>query len=627
MKKFFCSFFLFASLVSLGFSQNFAAVPIESPIYEILDLASIRGLLSPRAGSKPWTQAQVLQAINEILGSEKTGIGKLNNVERAILEREKAKYAARKNGFDWRRGSFYAAAKIPKTEIKISTNIGLALDTEFSGGIGITNSNFDWGGTLLLKAYIQGDIGNNFSYNIRPSGMLIKAPRNVVGMQHTYYDGYLHDTPSDEFVDRVLPVYGEPPAYFPFTYRKKWDGSIFFFDQLDAAGFNSWPNKIAGAYALNSEIAASFIDNRLNFRIGRITHEWAAMAPGSSLSFNAGARPFLAIEGQFQPVSWFNISSLTGILEYFNNSGEIKGDAAPSQNAFSISMLEFNIGNFLHIDIGDTVIWPKRLDFGYANSTTSSFFYQNNIGDFDNLGIFVNIKGQIFDLMNLWFSFYDDEAALQSGMHLLDRSMIAYQGGTKINIPVLPFSFVKLSYTKIEPYTYTHNRNFVPWYNKDIGPMETSYMNNGVGLGHYLPPNSDELLLRFETMPFETTKFHFQYQMIRHGAAFGPSAVDGSSYQSELSPVGRDDNPILKKFFLQDGAYQWFHIVKAGIEYSFKTLPFKLFGEGGVVLSYFTNIDGAANQGFASKFHIVDEAPYLKDTKIVLTLGIKFYAE
>jgi hypothetical protein len=207
--------------------------------------------------------------------------------------------------------------------------------------------------------------------------------------------------------------------------------------------------------------------------------------------------------------------------------------------------------------------------------------------------------------------------------------MFAFQAGTTVAVLPLPFAFIKLTYTKIEPYCYTHNRNFNPWYNDDNGsrPMETAYTNNGVGIGYYLPPNSDELLLRFETMTRSGAAAHFQYQMIRRGADFGPSAVDGSSYSAELDPEGRDDKPVLKKHFLRDGAYQWFHILKTGAEYTLKKLPLTLYAETGVVFSYFTNIDGPANQGDSSQYHIIDEAPYIQSTNFILTLGIKLFPD
>ncbi|MDR2659930.1 MAG: hypothetical protein LBC27_08100 [Spirochaetaceae bacterium] len=624
MRKILISFFLIISPAYIIFSQSYVSVNLENNIYQIIDLSVQRGLCASPPGSKPYTRSQIISIINEILSAENAGGLKIS--ERIILEKEREKYTSKIKGFDLNRGMYLSKAKLFKTDIEMNTEVGLGFDMEISQSEEFNSENFyNWGGDLWIYAYLRGDIGSNFSYSTTANFGFVKAGRRLEGYYHTYYAGF---EDHDEFIDQYIPTYSEPLAYFPFTYKKRWDASVFYLDQLDSSGFQSMPEKLSGAYAFIAETTAVFFNNALLFRAGRLRREWAAMSPGSSLVFNGNARPFLALEAQFQPLSWFNISTLTGELEYFNQNG-IKNSAWSSQNAFSITMLEFNIKDFLHFDLGDVVIWPKRTELGYPLPIIDSFFYQNNIGDFDNLSLFFDIKLNLYKMMNVWFSFYSDEMELNPDMGLLDRTMIAFQAGTTFIIPHLPFAFIKLTYTKIEPYCYTHNRNFVPWYNDDNGlrPVETAYINNGVGIGYYLPPNSDEVLLRFEAMPGISSKIHFQYQMIRHGADFGDSAVDGSSYLSELDPDSRNENPILKKYFLHDGAYQWFHILKGGAEYTLKKLPITVYGEAGVVFSYFTNIDGPANQGETSQYHIVDEAPYTRSTSFILMLGVKIFSD
>ncbi|MDR1147577.1 MAG: hypothetical protein LBK66_02985 [Spirochaetaceae bacterium] len=644
MRKFTLFLSLMTALAGAALAQSYVSVPLESSVYKILDLAVQRGLCPPLPGSKPYTRAQIFSAINEILNAEvmlgadatlgtNAGRGALNTNERIILEKEREKYTEKKEGLDLAHGTYFGKTKLFKTGAQISAEAGLKFGTEVSQALTLSGGNdsesdYNWGGNFEVSAYLRGDIGKHFSYGMTAGGFLLKASRTFEGEYNTYYDGFKSD--DKEFYNRELPVYSQPLAYFPFTYKKVWDSSVFYLNKLDSAGYQTFPEKLSGAYALGGEMSAAFFDNTLFFRAGRLNREWAAMSSGSSLVFNGNARPFLAVEGQFQPVSWFNISSLTGELEYFNSEG-IKTSSWSSQNAFSITMLEFNIKNFLHIDFGDAVVWPKRFELGYPLPIINSFFYQNNIGDFDNLSMFFDIKANISKTASVWFSFYNDEMELNSDMGILDRTMFAFQAGTTIAVLPLPFAFIKLTYTKIEPYCYTHNRNFNPWYNDyyngEKRPMETAYMNNGVGIGYYLPPNSDEILLRFETMTKSSAIVHFQYQMIRHGADFGPNAVDGSSYFSELDPEGRDEKVVLKKYFLRDGAYQWFHVLKTGAEYTLKKLPLTLYAETGIVFSYFTNIDGPANQGNSSPYHIVDEAPYTKSTNFILTLGIKLFPD
>jgi hypothetical protein len=427
-------------------------------------------------------------------------------------------------------------------------------------------------------------------------------------------------------------TYSEPLAYFPYTYKKPWDGFVWAMEKVDNSSMIHWPDGYSIGYSVKPELGGDFFGGHLTYRFGRIDREWGAMANGSSLVLNKQAQPFLALEVTATPFKWWSFSALTGVLEYYNGYGGIQDAARSFQNAFSMGLVEFNYKNYLHLDFGSSVIWPKRFELGYLFPLTDNFFYQNNIGDFDNLDLFVNLKGT-FGFGNLWASFFLDEINFESGQYEKDRAMFAYQAGTTIPFPWLPFASFSLSYTKIEPYTYTHTKGIMPWYG-DV-PMETSYTNNGKGLGYYLPPNSDELKLRFEAMPEINTRVNFQYQMIRHGADFGSHAVDGSSYLSELDPEGRSDKQVLKKYFLQDGAYQWMHIIKVGAEHTFATRKapvFQIYGETGVVISYFTDMDGVAPSaayadwaGKAHSYSIVDTAEYPKSTGFVLTIGARIF--
>jgi hypothetical protein len=346
----------------------------------------------------------------------------------------------------------------------------------------------------------------------------------------------------------------------------------------------------------------------------------------------------LALETVIQPFPWIAFSSLTGVLEYhnatgFDNNSGIKDNAEVFQNAFSIVMLEFNIENYFNIGLGTSVIWPKRFELGYIFPFADNLLSQNNIGDFDNMALFLNLQAQYPGIGKLWFSFFLDEMNIQEirGFFNMDRMMYAYQFGGAFHIPWMPFSSITASYTKVEPYNFTHVRESYPWYGHNL--METNYVNFGRSLGHYIPPNSDEFLIRFETLPTAQSMIGLQYQLIRHGANYGNRAVDGSSLWSELDPCGeeRSSNEALRKHFLRDGAYKWMHILRLRGEYSFTglSLPFKMFGEVGGVFSYFTDIfdeSGTAptNSG-RYQFRVINTPQYPHTLNFITVLGVKLF--
>jgi hypothetical protein len=84
-------------------------------------------------------------------------------------------------------------------------------------------------------------------------------------------------------------------------------------------------------------------------------------------------------------------------------------------------------------------------------------------------------------------------------------------------------------------------------------------MSGGESLGYYVPPNSDELLIRLESMFFPDFKAHLQFQMIRHGVDY-------------------------------DDVYQWNNVIKLGASYKFIAgpVPISVYAEFGFVSTSFT---------------------------------------
>jgi len=613
----FAAFIFVFSIIPLS-AQNHTSVSLDNRVYYILEQAQLKGQLAPLPGSKPYTRSVIIAAINAILNAES---GKRpGDTERAILQQYLDQLAEPKNGLDWKRGMYHAETAIGKNDVPITLNAGGSADVEGSSGFYSSFEDRYFGMETWVSFYLNGDVGNHFSWEFGGEGGLMKAPRNELGKYNTYYEGYVNEDDT-QYVNQRIDVYSEPLTHFPYSYKKRWDGSVFPFDDLSS--FETWPDSASGAYNLVSEAAASLFENRLFMRVGRISREWGSSPLGSSLALGQMARPFLGVEAEFNPIPWFGIASMTGVLEYYNTDG-IKDSAMSFQSAFSITMLQFKYKNYFFFDLGETVVWPKRFELGYMVPTVNSIFYQNNIGDFDNMGMFFTLKGQYPGIANVWFSLFWDEAYWVLDFYELDRTMLAWQAGTNISLPFLSFSSLKVSYTMVNPYCYTHNRNYNPWYGGNL-PMATSYTNNGVSLGYYLPPNSDEILVRLTTMPAKSVAAHLQYQLIRHGADFGPDAVDGSNLLSELDPDDRDSNPVSKRYFLRDGAYQWSHIVRVGAEWNLPNMPVSFNGEVGTVISYFTNTYYPANDGTAHGYSVVDTDAYPWSTGIIVKLGIKIF--
>ncbi|GHV02242.1 hypothetical protein FACS189485_02190 [Spirochaetia bacterium] len=630
-------------------AQTHTSVPVDAPVYRILDKAQLRGLCAPLSGARPYSRAVILRAVNEILSAD---LSSLSDAERRILQEAQNEYRNREtDGFDFKSLSFSVGHNASNTKkVPLYGEIDFDIDVSAAGALSTQNENNAWAGEIRPKVTARADIGNSLSFSVDLEGVILRSPRRVLGYYYAFYDGFPEnpdpgdypfysapgpvDYTTDEYksYNPLLKTHSEPLAYFPYTYRKRWDMWLSPINNISSDGATAWPDELSGSYTALAEISGSVLNDIISWRFGRVDREWAAMDSGSSLVLNQIAMPFLALEATAYIADWFRFSTITGVLEFSPDRGGLQGASAVFQNAFSASMIEFDYKNFFHFDLGTTSVWPKRFELGYLFPLIDNYFYQNNIGDNDNLALFASIRYQQPGLFKIWFSGFADELNVKDILDLFkkDRMMFALQAGTSWNFPWLPFATMSLRYTKIEPYTYTHQRrNDLPWYGDNY--METNYVNNGRGLGYYLPPNSDEVLFRFETQPALSTELHFQYQMIRHGADFGPHPVDGSSYWSELDPKGRSSKDTLRKWFLEDGAYQWQHVLKVGGTYRFARAPVSLFGEAGVVFSYFTDIDipaGTAYTDWAGRAHtasIVDTPSYPKTTTFIVTLGVRIF--
>ena len=586
--------FLLALFLAGGtqlFAQNHVSVPLNHPVYYILDQAEARFLCSALPLVKPFTRGRILEAINEILQAEPGRFGGLNEYERKILYDTRAEFSKGKAGKDLWKG-IYRFDIENKKGIHFAGDMGIAMESFNSFSYFVEDGESNFGTDTWFTLFLKGDVGENFSYGVDISGGLLLAKRSILGTYDTFASE-LEEDPAGEHINQRLDTFSHPLAFFPYTYQKRWDGFMFpLGSSITSSGFEFWPDELSMAPSMLAELSGTAFGDMLFLRAGRLQREWGGLTPGGSLVLNAAARPFFGIEALFNPVPWFSFSSITGLLEFYNGYGGIYDAAQTFQNAFSLYQLELNYKNYIAIGFGSGVIWPKRFELGYIFPLIDNFLYQNFIGKNDNASLHLNLRARYPGLGGIWFSIFADEMEVSSIKRAfeLDRHMFAFQAGLQAVIPGIPFASLTLSYTKIEPYNYTHQSNFVPWYDRTEGPMEKAYVNNGVSLGHYLLPNSDEIKLRFDIHPLPKMRGHWQYQLIRHGADFGPHQVDGSSLLSELDTSGRGNKASLLKNFLNDGAYQWMHIMKIGAEYSFGSLPLSVFAETGFVYSYFTDI-------------------------------------
>lgn len=646
MKKIFTTIFILLTFITAGFSQTNATVDINDDVYEILRYSEEMKYCSSLSYVRPYSQSYILKKLNEIKENLEEQ-EKYYEIE--ILQPYIDRFEI-ETGKDLKNATFKAVNKSEKFPFSFVLND--SIDTIFSSGLYFNNDKNNYSYEIWDNINFSGDLGTSVSYKANAFLGMLYVPMNYLG---DYDIGkWLYHDPLNQ-PERKVHVY-ENNSYLPYSYNKKFDGSVYFFSDISASGLEGWPLVNSFAFGMNGEIHASLCDNKIELAFARVQREWAAMDRNSSLVLNANARPFIGFEASFEPFSWLSLSTLTGVLEC-PNVDYILGDAwyktyentennsltkVPSeyndkdyyffQNAFSLTMLGINL-RYFHLDFGSACVWPKRFELGYMFPLIDRVIYQNDIGDFDNLSLFGNLKYSYPGLGSFWFSAYLDEvnAILKQRFWEKTRAMYAYQIGTKLVVPKLPFTTFSFRYTKVEPYCYTHHAiDYTPWYDHYINE---GYSNNGECLGYYLPPNSDEINIQIETRPVQYMTLGLQYQLIRHGVDWGSQATLGSNLYSELRNNDRDD---LEKYFLRDGTYEWSSIVSIHSSYSFKRfkLPVTVYASVGYIYDWFTAIDDDAYAKIKSEnydgakgneYHYVNNNEYSDKNGFVITVGATIF--
>ncbi len=667
---------LFLALVffcGILYAQTNVTVSLDNDVYVLLQNMELRGYCSALSPVKPYTEKYIVERLEEAAEYLEE-----NTYEEELTAQKKiiAEYLER---FEHEEGLKLAALSFRKEGdvfgVPVSIEINDNFNAELSGGLYNESDNNSFAFNIYNVVDFSGDLGEHISWRNQTFLGAARVPLKKIGEYKIgYWYSSTYNQPSDfenepkpkdkndyaykcTQTSRTINIF-KNYSYLPYSYNKFWDGSVYDFEEgINAGGLGPWPNTASLAFGMKGEIRGVFLNDIVELAAGRMEREWAGMDNGASLVLNANARPFFAGEMILRPFKWLSLKSLTGVLEMPNrgdmlseafypvdengkdtrkkledqvyNDDEYK-DYHYFQNAFSIGEVDLDF-KYLHLDFGSSCVWPKRFELGYSFPLIDRIVYQNDVGDYDNLALFGNMKIRYPGVGYGWFSFYLDELnAFLTKFWKNTRAMYAFQLGAKLALPdQLPYGTFSFRYTRVEPYCYTHQSiNGTPWYS---GYLNENYSNNGYSLGYYLQPNSDEILLKVDCKPNASSNAAFQYQLIRHGADFGPQSIPGSNLYSELPRRGRGD---LRKNFLFDGAYEWSHIWALSGSYKFNTkLPFSVYANAGVIYDYFTSIAGKSVSIYEHEdrfsvnednFH-VNEGDYKDSVGGVLTLGITLF--
>jgi hypothetical protein len=512
--------FLYASLCISAAAQENLSVGLEHPVYYFLTLAEIKGALTGLSRAKPYSESRVIEYLRRADENRE----KLDPHELLLLQAYLNEFTGEHTGPE-------------NGNLATTGDLGL-----FAAGLRFTSdyrtdlsdvSHIHMFNALLL--YIRGDIGESVSYY------------GAFGVTF----------------DKV-----DTECFAPYDFSKQWDGFHLGFgeprysiDEVMAAPYFS--------FVLENEITAAFFDNNLILRFARMRRDWGQGE--GNLYLSNSARPFEALELEARLTPGVNLAYTVGSLGNWLKENESGSGGLSFQKMLTIQMLEFFPFDWLYLSVAGIAVWGNRFNLGYMNPLMYPVINQNVQGNVDNVFQVVNCCFTIPGIAGIYLSLLVDEMEFAGLKELFTRprNMFAFQVGARIPLPGLPAFMLTLQYTKIEPFVYAH----YPEQNLDM-----SYTNDNENLGFHLPPNSDEFLVQLQDLIEYNLFLTLAYRLIRHGTN-DPALMGGAPaiYGDVNTPFDYSQtNAYPDKSFLNDGIYDWNHIITLQASYTFERIPLTL---------------------------------------------------
>jgi hypothetical protein len=508
-------------------------VPLNNPVYHILDFYEASGEIHFLPQARPYTKAIVLEFLEQLDRSNH-----LPESEKKVIKTHISDLIRESNGLQ-----VYKQATDKGFAV-----VGFAAETSVRTGAG---EDATWSTSNIALPYLSGDVGEHLTFHGSMGAAIEKLSPDI------FYQSYTKDQKVH------FPFQATGYAYLPYQFNYQT-----LYTHVTISDKRSGQSNITKEMAIGmlyyTELNGNWYNGGLQISMNNQSRSWGHEE--SNLVLSASARRFPGIELKLEPVKWLRYSLLTGSLFNYANSHSgykknIYGyDLGDSQNLITLHLLEFTPAKWLQISASAGNIWSKRFEPSYLMPFVFSHFSEIEVGDYDNLSMSIDLAFRIPKVGKTWLSFYNDEFSFtQSGPLLrMPRNRYAWQLGLKTALlsGIIPATSSTLKYTRITPFVYTHypdNR-----FNKFTSrPLDMTYMNDGFNLGFYLPPNSGEINWSLTNIAFSDLVLSLDNRLIMHGtndlASSNIFQIYGDIYRHQFG--GIYNYPLLD--FTKDGIYDW----------------------------------------------------------------------
>ncbi len=231
------------------------------------------------------------------------------------------------------------------------------------------------------------------------------------------------------------------------------------------------------------------------------------------LKFGYGYGSKFIISGDHTLMDFFRLNFDYGVFSFTSITASTVGTYNDNRDFnytkyLAINRFKLNFPKLIEFGVGENIIYSGRgIDLAYLNPMIFYKFVEMSLQDRDNGSVWLDFQTHFLKNVEISGTFFLDENILS---HLQEMNLFsnktAYQIGA---FWYSPFSISDLTiiseYTKIRPYVYTHTNE------------KNSYSTFGQSIGHWIGPNSDEILLMAAYNLNDRIRFNCSYQYIRSG--------------------------------------------------------------------------------------------------------------
>ena len=266
------------------------------------------------------------------------------------------------------------------------------------------------------------------------------------------------------------------------------------------------------------ETVAGVVFNRnwLTLQLGKDRNHWGPGYAGQlMLSDHPTSYDQIKVE---MAASRLRFTMLWAVLQHYNTR-YFTGNH--QEKYLAAHRLEFSPWPFLDVALHEMILYSGRsFEPSYLNPLNFFRSAEHYLGDRDNAAMGLDFQLKVLPKTKLYMELLlDDVTSSKLGSGFYGNKYALLAGGHHVDLFGLPGLDLRGEYTRIRPYTYTHDG-------------VTNFQHYSTNLGHRLGPNADGIFVQMEYRYNRPLLLKAVWERTRHGSNPAGINVGGSLYEA-----------------------------------------------------------------------------------------------